>query len=55
MFIILTFIANVGILKDETRDAATASFVERGLLAVKTTSAPPAFKVSARFAVSAVT
>src|SRR3989344_2276213 len=49
------FIANVGIPKSLTSDAATSSCVESGLDAARKTLAPPALSVRTRFAVSAVT
>src|SRR4051794_25927809 len=39
----------------DTRAAATSSFVDSGLLAARTTSAPPALRVRIRLAVSVVT
>src|SRR3990172_6115614 len=47
--------AKVGMPKSLTREAATSSCVERGFEAQRTTSAPPALRVMARFAVSVVT
>ena len=41
-------------MPSSTSAAATSSWVESGLLAQSTASAPPAFKASARFAVSVV-
>ena len=48
-------IANVPIPYSETSAAATSSWVESGFDAQRTTSAPPAFSVRIRFAVSVVT
>src|SRR3972149_11806933 len=47
--------ANTGILKFLTSEAATSSWVLRGFEAHTVTSPPPAFSVMARFAVSVVT
>src|SRR3990172_10923599 len=47
--------AKVGMPKSLTSEAATSSCVERGFEAQRTTSAPPALRVMARFAVSVVT
>src|SRR5438132_8699985 len=47
--------AKTEIPSSATREAATSSWVERGLDAQRTRSAPPAASVRARFAVSLVT
>src|SRR5437667_2921439 len=47
--------AKVGILWCFTRDAATSSWVESGLLAHRATSAPPSLRATMRLAVSLVT
>src|SRR5680860_313774 len=48
-------IAKTGIPKSSHKEAATSSWVDNGFEAHSTTSAPPALRVMARFAVSEVT